>query len=182
MPVTHSRSRYRLPMMIRLFKIAGWTCSGLIGAAALFVGAVFLWPDLFITMGEQWGREIPVTKNYADEIRAVGHPISIERVFVAAAYDAFHGDGSSVTAYRYPQGETEALIAALKKKEPTYVWSDIAAKDRVIEPRRGLIPRDFLPAGDLSRLIAAKPSHNVLTFEFLVDPSRGTLYCISNQY
>jgi hypothetical protein len=127
-------------------------------------------------------KEIDVTRDYAASVRRDGFPISVERAFEASSFEGLHGDGASVTVYRYPPKESEELLAALKRKEPAFVWQDVPAETYEFSGLRRLLPPDFLPGRDSFALRVGDPADGVPVQEFVLDRSRGILYVIRNQF
>jgi hypothetical protein len=140
---------------------------------------------------EEKSGEVLITREYAASVRADGFPITVERAFEASSFGGFHGDGASVTAYRYPPAESDTLVSALKRREPTFVWNDVLLRQHDFSTLRHLLPPDFLPAPDTSTLLVGSggaiglrksPAEGPPVQEFAVDRSRGILYVIRNQF
>jgi hypothetical protein len=131
---------------------------------------------------EEKAREVHVTRELAASLRADGFPITVERAFEASSFDGFHGDGASVTVYRYPPAESDTLIIALKRRGRTFVWEDIALGEFGFSSLGHLLPPDFLPTPDTSQLLVGYPAEGPPVQEFAVERSRGILYVITNRF
>ncbi len=137
---------------------------------------------VLLSSQDESAREIPVTKEYADAMRAAGFPITVQRMFEASSYGGWHGDGSELTAYRYPPRESASLIEALKRKAPDFVWTESRRGAGALDFSGKLLPQDFLPDTDSVVLLVGRPSKGLPMNEYVVDRSRGILYCVSHRF
>ncbi len=115
-------------------------------------------------------------------MRSAGYPITISGAFQASSYGGWHGDGSSVTAYRFPASESLALLEALKVRSPDYVWSETTTKHAALGDLKNLLPPEFLPSSDSTVLSGGRPAQGLPLLEYVVCPSEGLLYTVSNQF
>ena len=154
-----------------------------VGALCCFgtaVVLVLLLRDVDRPRGEK--REIPVTPELASSLRAMGLPISVERAFEASSFGGWHGDGASLTAYRYPPTQSNALVDALKSREKAFAWSEVPAQTYDFAGLRQLLPPGFLPERDAWSLVVGRPADGPPVSEFVVDRAKGTLYSITNVF
>ena len=124
--------------------------------------------------------EIKVTPEFAAGMRSAGFPITVERAFEASSYGGWHGDGESLSAYRYLSSESPALITALKVRYPSYVWT-ATNWDRV-GILNDLLPKEFLPKNDSTPLLVGKPAEGLPLLEFVINPTEGMFYWIDNRF
>lgn len=153
------------------------------GAVCCFAAAialVLLLRDAGQPRGET--REIPITPQYASSVRAAGFPITVQRALEANSFGGFHGDGASVTIYRYPATESDALVSAVKTRERGFTWSEVPAQKYDFSSLRRFLPSEFLPAPDAWSLLVGRPAEGPPVSEIVIDPARGTLYCITNVF
>ena len=158
--------------------ISGGTLLALAGVAYLIFFRIFL------TGGDQTetASEMIVTPEYVQGVRSAGYPITVSRAFQASSYGGWHGDGSSVTAYRFPSPESLALVAALKVRSPDYAWSETTTKHATLGDLKNLLPPEFLPSSDSTALSEGRPAQGLPLLEYVVCPSEGLLYTVSNQF
>lgn len=147
---------------------------------AAIVGVVIL-RSISGTSGTS-GTEIQVTQSYAEGIRQAGYPITVQKAYEASSFGGWHGDGSLVTAYRYPPGESDALIAALKSQRPDFTWTETPSGAVTVGTVLETLPKEFLPSSDLAMLLVGRTPQGLPIFEFIVDRSRGTLYSVENRF
>jgi hypothetical protein len=158
--------------------ISGATLLIIAGAAYL----IFMWRFLAAGDRQESASEIVITPEYLQSMRSAGYPISISRAFQASSYGGWHGDGASLEVYRYPASESAALLAALKVRSPDYVWSDTTAKHGTLGDLKNLLPREFLPSSDSATVSEGRPAQDLPLVEYVVCPSAGLLYLISNRF
>ena len=163
---------------VKIALISGGTLLALAGVAYL----IFFW--IFLAGGEQQetASEMVVTPGYVQGMKSAGYPISISRAYQASSYGGWHGDGSSVTAYRFPSEESLVLMAALKVRSPDYVWSETTTKHSTMGELKNLLPHEFLPSSDSVTLSEGRPAQGLPLLEYVVCPSEGLLYTVSNQF
>ncbi len=152
---------------------------GALGVAVIAAGVFFLPSQGAITTSAS---EISVTPAYAADLRSAGFPISVQRAFEAGYTSGWHGDGSAVTAYRYPPGESQAIIEALKRKQPEVVWTETRSGAIDLGPLRDVLPSEFVPSNDSSALLVGLPAKGPPLIEFIVDRTRGIWYSVSNTF
>ena len=162
------------------------TAKTLIYAAAALCIAVFVAALLFyralLPEDHESVSETPMTSEFTDSMRAAGFPIAITRAVSASSHGGWHGDGQSLTAYRYPPHESVALIAALQQKHPEFSWSETRSEFVTRYSPWTLLPREMQPGSSSSVLFTGRPKEGAPTREYVVDRSRGTLYIVSNQF
>lgn len=148
---------------------------------AAFVAAI-LFLQMFSDKNKESVSEMPVTSEFVNSMRADGFPITISRAVSASSYGGWHGDGQSLTAYRYLPGESGALIAALQQKHPDFSWSESRSEFVARYPPWTLLPRELQPDSNASILIVGRPKEGLPLQEYVVDRSRGILYMVSNGF
>lgn len=126
--------------------------------------------------------ETRITPEFVSTMRAAGFPITISRAVSAGSYGGWHGDGQSVTAYRYPPGESDALIAALQQKHPDFTWTETRSESVARYSPWTLLPRELQPESGASMLFVGRPKEGLPLEVYVVDRSRGTLYSVSNTF
>ena len=163
---------------VKIALVSGGSLLAVAGVAYL----IFIWT--FLTGGDQQetASEIVVTPEFVHGMRSAGYPITISRAFEASSYGGWHGDGSSVTAYRFPSSESVALMAALKIRSPDYEWSETTARHATLGDLKKLLPPEFLPSSESALLSQGRPAQELPLLEYVVCPSEGLLYTVSNQF
>lgn len=164
------------PIKIALLVIA--TIVAIVGVAY----GILMWRLLDGAKQQETAQEISITPEYIEAMRSAGYPITVTRAYTVSSYGGWHGDGSSMTVFRYLPSESEALIAALKIRSPDYVWADILSEQSILAGSRSQFPNDLLPRSGDSRVVEGKPAEGLPLLEYIVCPSEGLLYTVSNQF
>lgn len=141
---------------------------------AILGGVTLLMLRLFSGSSREIAREIPAG--------TTAYPISISRAFEASSHGGWHGDGTSLSAYRFPASQSPALLAALKEREPGYVWREIKADFNSLGDLKSLLPRDFLPSSGRSMIMEGRPAEGPPYREYVICPSEGLFYSIRHQF
>ena len=169
--------------MSRTKKAIIWIAAALC-LTVVFAYLLFGWAFWFYAgKNKESVSETPVTPELVNSMRADGFPVTISRVVSASSYGGLHGDGSSLTAYRYSPDESAALVAALQQKHPEFVWSEMRSEFATSHRASlKLLPPELLPESGASIIFVGRPKGDIPFQEYIVDRSRGLLYIVSNTF
>lgn len=154
--------------------IAAALCLAVVVAALLFL-------RMFSDQRKESVSETPVTPEFVSSMRTAGLPITISRAVSASSYGGWHGDGQSVTAYRYPPDQSAALIAALQAQNLDFSWGETSSESVARYSPWTLLPRELQPESG-AMLLVGHPKEGLPLEEYVVDRARGTLYTVSNTF
>lgn len=157
-----------------------WLFSGLTVIAVAAIGLILVLRS--VDGGRQeMAQEIEITASFASDLRLAGFPITIERGFSASSHGGWHGDGTSVTAYKFPTREVPALREALEKKFPMYAWIESTSQLTAIASLQHLFPAELVPAPQ-AQLLHGRPAEGIPFDECFLDESKAILYLVSNTF
>jgi hypothetical protein len=149
---------------------------GLLRFALTYVGFFLL------STGENEAREVPLTEEYRERMRAAGFPVTLIREFEVSSHNSFNGDGTSLSACLFPARETLSLLEALKRKYPHYGWGESSlglavTSSTLVE----MLPKEFRPGGVGASVLYGSSTNPPSMGGVALDRANGVLYFISHR-
>ncbi|MDB6131949.1 MAG: hypothetical protein JWM59_192 [Verrucomicrobiales bacterium] len=125
--------------------------------------------------------EVVVTPEFSRQLQSAGYPINVTKAFEASSHGGWHGDGSSVSVYRYDPRESPGLVSALKARMPDFEWEESRAAYGIFVDLGRLLPKSFLPSSERTATVHGQPPADP-SREYIVLPNEGLFYMVKNTF